>query len=88
MELSDNKKKEYIQRLLLARIRILNKHSFHGLLLMNTKFGIDLKCDTAYTDGTRICFSPKFMDKLAALNIEPAVSLSIVKDDNKSIINI
>ena len=65
MELLDNKKKEYIQRLLLARIRILNKHSFYGLLLMNTKFGLDLNCDTAYTDGTRICFSPKFMDKLS-----------------------
>ena len=70
MELSDNKKKEYIQRLLLARIRILNKHSFYGLLLMNTKFGIDLKCDTAYTDGTRICFSPKFMDDLSDSELE------------------
>jgi len=65
MELLDNKKKEYMQRLLLARIRILNKHSFYGLLLMNTKFGLDLNCDTAYTDGTRICFSPKFVDELS-----------------------
>lgn len=64
MELIDNKKKEYMQRLLLARIRILNRHSFYGLLLINTKFGLDLNCNTAYTDGNRICFSPKFMDEL------------------------
>lgn len=68
--LDDNKKKEYMQRLLLARLRILNKHSFYGLLLMNAKFGLDLKCDTAYTDGKRICFSPKFMDELSNSELE------------------
>ena len=68
--LDDNKKKEYIERLLLARLRILNKHSFYGLLLMNAKFGLDLKCDTAYTDGSKICFSPKFMDELSNSELE------------------
>ena len=68
--LDDNKKKEYMQRLLLARLRILNKHSFYGLLLMNAKFGLDLKCNTAYTDGKRICFSPEFMNELSDSELE------------------
>ena len=55
--LDENKKREYIRRLLLARLRLLNKHSFYGLLLMNAKFGLDLKCPTAYTDGKKICFA-------------------------------
>ncbi len=64
MVLSDNDKRKYIQRLLLARLRLLNNYSFYGLLLMNAKFSLDLKAETAYTDGSKICFSPKFMDEL------------------------
>ena len=68
--LNELKKKEYLKRLLLARIRILNNHPFYGLLLMNAKFGLDLKCETAYTDGKRICFSPKFLDALSDKEVE------------------
>lgn len=68
--LDDNKKKEYMRRLLLARLRLLNKHSFYGLLLMNAKFGLDLKCPTAYTDGKKICLSPKYMDSLSDSELE------------------
>ena len=68
--LDDNKKKEFMRRLLLARLRLLNKHSFYGLLLMNAKFGLDLKCPTAYTDGKKICFSPKYMDSLSDSELE------------------
>ena len=65
MEQFDNTKiKQYINRLLLARIRLLNTYSFYGLLLMHTKFGIDPKAETAYTDGNRICFGPKFLEEL------------------------
>ena len=68
--LDETKKKEYVQRLLLARLRLLNNNPFYGLLLMNAKFGLDLKCDTAYTDGKKICFSPEFMDELSDLELE------------------
>ena len=70
MELSNNKKREYIQRLLLARIRILNECSFYGLLLMNMKFSIDVNSPTAYTDGNKICFGPEFMDELNDRELE------------------
>lgn len=64
MKLDETKAKEYTKRLLLARLRILNDHTFYGLLLMTTKFGLDENAGTAYTDGNRICFDPEFMDKL------------------------
>lgn len=70
MELSNNKKREYIQRLLLARIRILNECSFYGLLLMNMRFSIDVNSPTAYTDGNKICFGPEFMDELNDRELE------------------
>ena len=69
-QLDENQKKKYIYRLLHARFRLLNDNCFYGLLLMNTKFGLDLKCETAYTDGNKICFSPKFMDELSDSELE------------------
>ncbi len=70
MDLSDNKIREYIQRILLARLRILNDCSFYGLLLMNMKFSLDPKAKTAYTNGTKICFDPQFMDELSDKELE------------------
>ena len=40
-------------------------HGFYGLLLMHMHFGLDEDCQTAYTDGYRINFSPKFLDELS-----------------------
>ena len=57
--------KEYQRRLLLARIRILTNYGFYGIMLENMSFGLDSSCDTAYTDGSKICFSPKFMESLS-----------------------
>lgn len=57
--------KEYQRRLLLARIRILTNYGFYGIMLENMAFGLDPDCDTAYTDGSKICFSPKFMESLS-----------------------
>lgn len=65
MNLTEDKKKEYSKRILLSRFRILSKNGFFGLLLLHVKFGLDESCDTAYTDGTRINFSPDFLDKLS-----------------------
>lgn len=64
MELSDEKAREYIRRLLTARMRILLNHSFFGLLLMHMTYSIDEGCETAYTDGRRIAFSPAFLEGL------------------------
>lgn len=64
MVLSDEKKKEYIKRLLLSRMRILCNNGFYGLLLMHMIYSIDENCETAATDGRRIFFGPKFLDEL------------------------
>lgn len=64
MVLSDEKKKEYMKRLLLSRMRILVNNGFYGLLLMHMIFTIDESCETAATDGKRIVFGPEFLDDL------------------------
>ena len=65
MVLSDEKKKEYMKRLLLSRMRILCNNGFYGLLLMHMVYSIDENCETAATDGHRIFFGPKFLDELS-----------------------
>lgn len=65
MVLSEETIKTYIKRLLLARMRILCNNGFYGLLLMHMTYSIDQNAETAYTDGRRIAFSPKFMDSLS-----------------------
>lgn len=65
MELSNEKIKFYIKRLLLSRMRILCNNGFYGLLLMHMVFSIDENCETAATDGMRIFFGPEFLDNLS-----------------------
>lgn len=65
MEISNKKVRQYINRLLLARMRILCNHGFYGLLLMHMIYSIDEGCKTAYTDGVRIAFSPFFLEELS-----------------------
>lgn len=65
MFMSEEKKKEYMKRLLLSRMRILCNNGFYGLLLMHMIYSIDENCETAATDGHRIFFGPKFLDELS-----------------------
>ena len=65
MVLSEEKLKEYMKRLLLARMRILCNNGFYGLLLMHMIYSIDAGCPTAATDGTRIYFGPDFLENLS-----------------------
>lgn len=65
MEISNEKTRQYINRLLLARMRILCNHGFYGLLLMHMIYSIDEGCKTAYTDGERIAFNPTFLEELS-----------------------
>ncbi len=64
MVLSEEKKIALTRRLLTARLRILNRNGFYGLLLMHMKFALSDKFKTAATDAEYIYFSPEFMDKL------------------------
>ena len=65
MALSNDKILEYNKRILLSRFRILMNNGFYGLLLMHMKLTLDESCETAYTDGQRIAFSPKFLDEIS-----------------------
>lgn len=65
MELSEKEVQAYTQRLLLSRLRLLTTNGFFGLLLMHARFGLDAECETAYTDGRMIRFSPDFMKDLS-----------------------
>ena len=65
MALSETQIKNYIQRLLLSRMRILCNHGFFGLLLMHMLYSVDENVETACTDGTRIIFGTNFLDKLS-----------------------
>lgn len=65
MELSKAKQTEYIRRILLARMTVLTRNGFFGLLLMHMKFALDGNIGTAATDGERIFFDPKFLDRIS-----------------------
>ena len=65
MELSDINIREYTKRILLSRLRLLCNNGFFGMLLMHMRFGLDCDCESAYTNGKKICFSPQFLDKLS-----------------------
>lgn len=64
MEISPEKQRYYVQRLLLSRTRLLVKNGFFGLLLMNVRFALDEEIKTAATDGEKIYFSPDFLESL------------------------
>lgn len=64
MDLSNEEKRGYVKRILLSRMRILCNHGFYGLLLMHMDFAIDMKCETACTDGRKIYFGPSFLNNL------------------------
>ena len=61
MVLSEEKKREFMKRLLMSRLRILVKNGFYGLLLMHMIFSLDEVTETAATDGNRIYFNPDFL---------------------------
>ena len=64
MEISVEKRKEYVRRLLISRTRLLVKNGFFGLLLMNVEFALDEEIPTASTDGEKIYVAPRFLDAL------------------------
>ena len=70
MSLSNEEYKKLIFKLLSSRLRLLNEHPFFGLMLMHLDLGIDEECDTAYTNGTRIVFGKKFLEKLESREID------------------
>lgn len=64
MALSRKELQPYFLRMTQSRLRLLVKYPFYGMLLTHVKLSLDEDCETAYTDGERIAFSPKFLDDL------------------------
>ncbi len=65
MELTQAKQREYIRRIMIARMTILSRNGFFGLLLMHMRFALDESVGTAATDGERIYFAPAFLDEIS-----------------------
>jgi len=65
MEISKTKQQEYMRRILIARMTILTRSGFFGLLLMHMKFALDDSIGTAATDGEKIYFDPKFLNEIS-----------------------
>ena len=70
MAVSDEEKKEAAWRLKQARLSLMAKHPFYGALLMKLRFALDETCETVYTDGVRIGFSPEFLTGLSEEDLE------------------
>ena len=70
MALSREELHKYFVRLTQSRSRLLLSYPFYGMLLTHVKLSIDEDCETAYTDGERIAFSPKFLDDLSDSEVD------------------
>lgn len=64
MVIDEKNKVKYIQRIMLARMRILSRNGLFGLILMHARFALDDSVETAATDGERIFFAPSFLDTI------------------------
>ncbi len=61
-----NERSPQLQRVQRARTTLLLDQPFFGVLALRLTLQDDPTCDTAWTDGTTIAFSPKFVDTLSA----------------------
>lgn len=58
------------KRIIRAKMNLLGKNGFYGLLLSHIIFALDTECETACTDGRRIWFGPEFMEDLSDTELE------------------
>ena len=58
------------KRIIRAKMNLLGKNGFYGLLLSHVVFALDTECETACTDGRRIWFGPTFMENLSDTELE------------------
>ena len=71
MEISEDKIRLYTKRLMMARMKLLMKNGFYGLLLMHVKMGMSFEHETAWVvKGEKFCFNPEFLEKLNDTELE------------------
>ena len=61
---------EIVRRLRSARMAVLSKSPFFGVLLMNLRMAIDKTTASSYTDGERLSFNPDFLNSLSDSELE------------------
>ena len=61
---------EIVRRLQSARMAVLSKQPFFGVLLMNFRMALDRTTSTSYTDGIRLSFNPDFLKSLSDKELE------------------
>ena len=57
-------------RLQAARMDVVVKQPFFGVLLMNFRMALDKSTSTSYTDGVRLSFNPDFLNSLSDTELE------------------
>ena len=66
MEVSNDKLREYTRRMMIARMRLLCKNGFYGLLLMHVKMNLSYEKETAWSDFTeKLYFNPNFLEQIS-----------------------
>ncbi|MCF0127360.1 MAG: hypothetical protein HUJ70_02265 [Pseudobutyrivibrio sp.] len=70
MQLANDKVKEYTKRIMIARMRVLVKNAFFGLLLMHLKISLSDESKTSWTDGERLWINPDFLEQISDEELE------------------
>ncbi len=71
METSEDRIRQYTKRLMMARMKLLMKNGFYGLLLMHVKMGMSTEHETAWVvNGEKFCFNPGFLDGITDAELE------------------
>ena len=66
----DRETMEIVRRLQAARMAVVAKQPFFGVLLMNFRMALDKSTSTSYTDGVRLSFNPDFLKSLSDTELE------------------
>ena len=66
----DRETMEIVRRLQAARMAVVSKQPFFGVLLMNFRMALDKSTSTSYTDGVRLSFNPDFLNSLSDTELE------------------
>ena len=55
----------YSKKIADSKNRIFSRYGFFGLLLSHMSFAVDTQEETVSTDGVKIYFNPRFLEKLS-----------------------
>lgn len=65
-------------KMLKARAQLIMENPFFGVLALKLKLIENAECKTAATDGTRLLYAPKFIDKLSNVEVKGLVAHEVM----------